>query len=110
MKFDPIYLNLYSASTSPANLLRLLCLCEDGGPVGFRGEDLGFRGKNSGFLGEDSGSRGEGIELWGEGLELWGILREKDFGLSYDGIRAFVGRDWLSWDYSSFRGERLRLS
>ena len=45
LKFNPIYLdlNLYSASTSQANLLRLLCLCEHGGPVGFRGEDLGFR-------------------------------------------------------------------
>ena len=52
MKFNPIYLNLYSASTSQANLLRLLYLCEHGGPFGFRGEDLGFRGeKIRAFLG-----------------------------------------------------------
>ena len=45
-------------------------------------------------------------------------FREEDFGLSCDGIRAFVQRDWLSWggfravvgrDYG-FRGEDFWLS
>ena len=80
-------------------MLRLLCLHEHGGPVGVRGEELGFRG--------DLGFRRERFGLfWGGFGFSWGRIRtsgkdsgfrEEDFGLSCDGIRAFVGRDWQSW-------------
>ena len=81
MKFDPIYLNLYSASTSQATL------------PGFRGEDWGFVGIRA-FVGGGGGAfqpcfRGEGF-----GVEA--------FELSWRGFRAFVRRA------SGFGGEAFR--
>ena len=79
MKFDPIYLHLYSASTSQATL------------PGFRGEDWGFVGIRA-FVGGGAFQpcfRGEGF-----GVEA--------FELSWRGFRAFVKRA------SGFGGEAFR--
>ena len=91
-------------------MLRLLCLCEHGGPgpVGFRREDLGFRGdfglsrgKIRAFLGKirfswgririlgkDSGFREEDVRL--SGFRAKGCCG-KDFGLFVRRISACVG-------------------